>query len=198
MHGVIIMLLVGVVSSVQADIYLSQASNGTITLTNLPRNGQRYQQVFSEPTRASVPHPVSSSHLVDHQPFAEQIKQAAEDYDLPTALLHAVIRHESNYDPAALSPKGAAGLMQLMPDTARELGVENVWDPEANIQGGARYLKGLMTRFDQDMSLALAAYNAGPGAVIKNGLMIPPYAETQRYVPRVLDEYHRLLRHSAP
>jgi len=107
------------------------------------------------------------------------------------ALLHAVIQVESGYDPKARSHKGAAGLMQLMPETAKQLGVGDVWDPAANIRGGARYLKQLLQRFDNDFALAVAAYNAGPEAVSKAG-RVPPYAETQRYVPSVLENYRRL------
>ncbi|UVJ41937.1 lytic transglycosylase domain-containing protein [Pseudomonas sp. LS1212] len=111
---------------------------------------------------------------------------------LPAALLHAVIQAESRYNPKARSDKGAAGLMQLMPGTARELGVSNVLDPASNIQGGARYLKRLMVMFDNDMALALAAYNAGPAAVLRRGRVIPPFSETQRYVPSVLRTYRAL------
>lgn len=127
------------------------------------------------------------------RPYAQEVSQAAASNDLPEALLHAVIRIESGYNPSARSVKGAAGLMQLMPDTARDMGVTNVWDPRANIQGGARYLKQLMVMFGNDVSLAVAAYNAGPAAVSKRGNVIPPFAETQRYVPDVLRDYHRLL-----
>ncbi len=86
----------------------------------------------------------------------------------------------------------AGGLMQLMPDTAREMGVKDVYDPKANIQGGAKYLKRLLTLFDNDIALAVAAYNAGPQAVLSRGGVIPPFAETQRYVPDVLRQYRRL------
>jgi soluble lytic murein transglycosylase-like protein len=106
--------------------------------------------------------------------------------------LSAVIQHESNFDPKAKSPKGAGGLMQLMPDTAREMGVTDVYDPQSNIQGGAKYLKRMMTLFDNDIALAVAAYNAGPQAVLSRGGVIPPFAETQRYVPSVLRQYRRL------
>ncbi|MNZ61574.1 Soluble lytic murein transglycosylase precursor [compost metagenome] len=117
---------------------------------------------------------------------------AATANELPAALLHAVIKTESSYNARATSPKGARGLMQLMPATAREMGVTNVYDPKANIQGGARYLKRLMTMFDNDIRLAVAAYNAGPQAVLSRGNVVPPFAETQRYVPSVLNQYRRL------
>jgi soluble lytic murein transglycosylase-like protein len=138
------------------------------------------------------------SMTASQRPYAQEVSQAAASNGLPEALLHAVIRIESGYNPSARSVKGAAGLMQLMPDTAREMGVTNVWDPRSNIQGGARYLKQLMVMFGNDVSLAVAAYNAGPAAVSKSGNVIPPFAETQRYVPDVLRDYHRLLGDASP
>jgi len=111
------------------------------------------------------------------------IREAAEATGVSADLLHAVIRAESDYDPACRSHAGAMGLMQLMPGTARSLGVGDPWDPAQNVLGGARYLREQLDRFG-DVSLALAAYNAGPGAVGRYG-GVPPYAETQRYVERV-------------
>ncbi|MBL8506532.1 MAG: lytic transglycosylase domain-containing protein, partial [Methylobacillus glycogenes] len=104
-----------------------------------------------------------------------------------------VIKTESDYQPQARSPRGAQGLMQLMPATARQLGVSNPRDPAQNILAGARYLQQLRQQFNDNLPLALAAYNAGPAAVLRHGNTIPPYAETQAYVPRVMQEYQRLL-----
>ncbi len=187
-----LLLALAVSAEAGADVFVGRTRDGTLILTNLPRSGQQYQQVFrgDKQTRAAASPPATQT--LAERPFAQQVARAAEENGLPPELLHAVIRHESNYDPKALSPRGAAGLMQLMPATATELGVPDVWDPAANIEGGARYLKGLLTRFDQDLSLALAAYNAGPGAVLSNGRTIPPYPETQLYVPRVMHEFQRL------
>jgi soluble lytic murein transglycosylase-like protein len=106
-------------------------------------------------------------------------------------LLRAVIEVESDFDADARSPKGALGLMQLMPATARSLGVANAREPAANVNAGARYLKDLLARYGNDVPLALAAYNAGPQAVRSSG-GIPRFAETQAYVPRVLLRYHKL------
>jgi soluble lytic murein transglycosylase-like protein len=123
--------------------------------------------------------------------FAPLVRAAARTHGLPEALLHAVIETESGFDAAAVSPAGALGLMQLMPATARALQVRDARDPAANIDGGARYLKDLLARFGNDLALALAAYNAGPGAVQRSG-GIPRIPETQAYVPRVIARYHAL------
>jgi soluble lytic murein transglycosylase-like protein len=123
--------------------------------------------------------------------FAPLVLAAANANGLPAALLQAVIEVESDFNPAAVSPKGALGLMQLMPETARLLRVRDARDPASNIDGGARYLKELLGRFGNDLALALAAYNAGPMAVQRSGA-IPRYAETQRYVPKVIARYHVL------
>ncbi|WP_328485116.1 lytic transglycosylase domain-containing protein [Methylobacillus arboreus] len=125
-------------------------------------------------------------------PYQEIIASAAQANSLEPALLHAVIKAESGYRPLAVSSRGAKGLMQLMPATARQLGVINIDDPAQNIQAGARYLSLLQQQFNGDISLALAAYNAGPGAVARHGNTIPPYAETQAYVPKVLQAYRQL------
>lgn len=185
----------------QADVYLSKGPDGNIIISNVKRAGRDVQRVFHEPVSpppfqavgTSLAGTDEKSMTASQRPYAQEVSQAAASNDLPEALLHAVIRIESGYNPSARSVKGAAGLMQLMPDTAREMGVTNVWDPSANIQGGARYLKQLMVMFGNDVSLAVAAYNAGPAAVSKRGNVIPPFAETQRYVPDVLRDYHRLL-----
>ena len=114
------------------------------------------------------------------------ICNAARKYDLPTSLIRGVIKAESNFQVNAVSAAGAQGLMQLMPGTAKELGVDKPFDIEQNIDGGARYLKKMLDSFDGDIKVALAAYNAGPGAVAKYGGQIPPYTETERYIDRVL------------
>jgi soluble lytic murein transglycosylase-like protein len=126
----------------------------------------------------------------NRQRFAPDINRVAAQHRLEPALLHAVISAESAYNPWAVSPKGAMGLMQLMPGTADRFGVGNPYDPVANMQGGARYLRWLLDQFN-DTRLAVAAYNAGEGAVQRYGNQIPPYRETQNYVVKVLGYYQQ-------
>ena len=121
----------------------------------------------------------------------ELVATVAARHDLSPQLIHAVIKTESNYNPYAISPKGALGLMQLMPSTARRFSVDHVFDPQENIEGGARYLKYLLELYNGDYPLALAAYNAGEAAVAKyNG--IPPFPETQNYVVQVKNNLDKL------
>ena len=119
------------------------------------------------------------------------VREAARRHRLDEALLMALIEVESGFRADALSPAGAIGLMQLMPQTARRFGVADPWQPLANLDGGARYLRHLLGLFDGDLRLALAGYNAGEGSVLAAGRRIPPFKETQAYVPAVLDR----LRH---
>lgn len=182
------LLLTGVV---HADVFVSRDANGGYVLSNVHRPGRHYERVIPDAAVAQVSIE-QQPRMTAAQPYAELVSAAAVANQLPVALLHAVIQHESGNDPAATSAKGAGGLMQLMPGTAREMGVTDVHDPKANIQGGAKYLKRLMTLFDNDVALALAAYNAGPQAVLSRGRVIPPFAETQRYVPSVMRHYRRL------
>ena len=120
--------------------------------------------------------------------YAAIIKKAANTYDVPEKLIAAVMKQESNFNPTVVSQAGAQGLMQLMPKTAQYLGVSNAFDPEQNIMAGAKYLRQMLDKFDNDPTLALAAYNAGPSRVTKyDG--IPPFKETQNYVKKVMNYY---------
>jgi hypothetical protein len=131
--------------------------------------------------------------LLDRVPYGAYIVEAADRYRIDSLLLASVVEAESGFDAGAVSPQGAQGLMQLMPTTAASYGAPEVADPRANVRAGARYLRYLLGCFDDDLELALAAYNAGPAAVRKHG-GIPPYRETRAYVERVLANYVRLHR----
>ena len=125
----------------------------------------------------------------DVRRFAPIVARAARVHGVDEALVHAVIFAESSYDPEAVSPAGASGLMQLMPATAAQYGVRDLFDPAQNVSGGVRLLRDLLRQFDGNMELALAAYNAGAGAVIRAGNRVPPRPETVAYVPKVIDYY---------
>ncbi len=146
---------------------------------------ERFQSVLQAETDSSKPQTRTGfkGGPSDYDPI---IKRAAETYNMDFSLIKAVIDAESSFNPEAVSSAGAQGLMQLMPATAKALGVTDSFNPVENIMGGARYLKGLLERFDNNESLALAAYNAGPGRVKQYG-GIPPFKETQTYVSRVLE-----------
>ncbi|HOO57548.1 MAG TPA: lytic transglycosylase domain-containing protein [bacterium] len=133
-----------------------------------------------------MPGTFSSVNMNNKVSYDNLISKASKDYGVKEDLLRAVINAESGFNPSAISEKGAMGLMQLMPNTAKELNVTNPFDPGQNIDGGARYLKAMLDRFGGDEKLALSAYNAGPKAVeTYNG--IPPYKETENYVKRILE-----------
>ena len=163
-------------------------------LSNIP-DDRRYRLIQGH--AVTVPPQGAVTRPLNQRPFQEHVSQASAETGLDAALLHAVISVESGYNQAAVSGKGASGLMQLMPLTAKRYGLRNPFDPAENISAGARYLKDLLALFDNNLELALAAYNAGENAVIRHGRQIPPYAETRRYVPLVVAHYRRLSGQSA-
>ena len=171
-----------------AEIYRYVDSNGTVHLTDKPPH-DGYQLIQINPKKTLASRINFRDKEANRKRFSGKIAEVANQYDVPEALLHAVISIESVYDPDATSRAGAVGLMQLMPATARRYGVYNRRNPAANLNGGTRYLKDLLIRFDNDIELALAGYNAGETAVEKYGNQIPPYDETQEYVRKVLKLY---------
>lgn len=182
----------GLIQPAAAGIYTFTDVNGVMHFTNVPSYA-RYagmKQVAYLPERPAR----RTARRTNPQRFNSLVEQAAREHEVDEALLRAVIAVESNYDPNAVSHRGAVGLMQLMPQTARRYGVTNLYDPAQNIRGGARYLRDLMRRFNNDLDLTLAAYNAGENAIAQHGNRIPPYRETLAYVPRVLDFYRQYRR----
>lgn len=162
----------------EAAMYSYVDQHGRMHFTNVPAD-PRYREVpgFEAIRGASA-----------GGRYGSFIRTAAERYSLDPELIRAIIKVESDFNPYAVSEKGAMGLMQLMPATAAELGVFNPFDPWSNIDAGTRYLKRLITKFDGNIHLALAAYNAGPTVVAKNNA-VPPYAETHKYIKKVFDRY---------
>ena len=180
-------------ASVEAQVYKWVDENGVITFSNIAPPSDRVYQVLRFPCYASDPKCRSVSWdkvPLNTQAYRREIQSAASFNALEESLIRAIIHAESAYQPDARSPKGAQGLMQLMPETAAELDVADPFDPADNIDGGARYLAQLLSEFDGDLDLAAAAYNAGPNAVYEYG-GIPPYDETREYVRRVKILYKR-------
>lgn len=205
---------VGAIEIAHADVYKYVDTGGNVYFTDTPLKGSRYRlewhreskklarEVETRPSQRKLPQfttaqatprpraqPPSATLSKRRANYSYLIAANARRYGLSPGLLHAVIRAESAYNPDAVSPAGAQGMMQLMPGTAARYKVSDSFNPVENVRGGAAYLRDLLDMFDQDLRLALAGYNAGEGAVKKYGRKIPPYAETQAYVRKVLDYY---------
>ena len=177
--------LTGWMSLAGADVYKCVTADGQVYYAD-ERKSACYRLIIRTPK----PRPPAGKKILARRRarFAPLIDRVARKYALDPRLLHAVIRAESAYDPKAVSPKGAVGLMQLLPQTARRYGINDPHDPRANLEAGARYRRDLLALFG-DVKLAVAAYNAGEAAVRKYGNRIPPYRETRRYVARVMQFY---------
>ena len=184
-----------------ADLYGYVDEKGVAHLSPVPLHEGYYlfkkepEPVQNEPAAVIPAFPLPAAARTAHinpahrKQYAPMVTAVARKYKLDVALLHAVITVESGYNPNAQSPRGAIGLMQLMPETATRYAVKNIWDPGDNLSGGAQYLRDLLVLFNNNVSLALAAYNAGEAAVVQAGNQIPPFSETRSYVPRVLAHY---------
>jgi soluble lytic murein transglycosylase-like protein len=171
-----------VASNAQADVFVYKDGDGVQHFTTVPGDRRRF--------RPHVAARAGAGGAGRYTRFDAWIAEAAALYQVPVALVRAIIRCESDYDPKALSPAGAQGLMQLMPETAKRLKVVDVWDPRENILGGARLLRELAHEFNGDLVLTVAAYNAGDASVVRFG-GVPPYPETREYVSAVTRYFRR-------
>ncbi len=183
-----------------ADIYQYVDENGVLHFTNVNGGGKHHKLVKSEarnsrqtaapaPSKARPAAAPPSSRADIPAAYLDLINSACDRHGVDPSLVHAIVKVESDYNPGALSQKGAMGLMQLMPQTAVNMNIKNSFDPAENIDGGVKYLKYLIDRYEGNLSLALAAYNSGETAVKRWGT-IPPYKETQDYVKRILLIYN--------
>lgn len=183
----------------RADIYQFIDENGVVHFTNVSGGGKNHKKVRSEPESVpaskpstlapSSPASVTASVISIPTAYLDIINLACDRHGVDPLLVHAIVKVESDFNPYALSRKGAMGLMQLMPQTAVEMNVKNSFSPHENIEGGVKYLRYLMDRYEGNLSLALAAYNAGENSVKRWGT-IPPFKETKHYVDRILKIYN--------
>ncbi len=177
----------------RADVFSYTDAQGVVHFSNVPVDG-RYRLLIASPERRAEE---SKNWLIKSATYDSLIESAAFANTVNPALVRALIVVESGFNPRAVSKRGAIGLMQLRPETARRYGVSNIYDPAQNIRAGTRYLSDLMTLYDSDTELALAAYNAGEAAVARYGGHIPPFKETLQYVPNVLKIYRALVAREA-
>jgi soluble lytic murein transglycosylase-like protein len=195
LHCTVALFLVGAGETARADIYSFVDSAGVTHFTNVPVDG-RYRLLLATPPAERKARP--ENWLAKSSEFDRLIERAARSHAVRPELVRAVILVESAFNPHAVSSRGAVGLMQLLPATARRYGVADAFDPEQNITAGVHYLRDLLTRYGNNLELTLAAYNAGEDAVERYGHSIPPFAETRHYVPTVLRIYRSLLSQPRP
>jgi soluble lytic murein transglycosylase-like protein len=184
----------------RADVYRSLDADAPTVLTDVPPTEGRWEHIVTDEAAPVAAAQANDGQGEDSRPrpvdnrlnYARYIQAAAVANNVDAALIRAVITAESGYNPSAVSRAGAVGLMQLMPETASRYNVTDLHDPEQNIHGGTRYLRDLLTMFNNDLRLAIAAYNAGEQAVMKYRNRIPPYRETLAYVPKVMKFYANL------
>ena len=183
-------LTLALARAADAQIFVYKDAYGRTFFSDTPQHEgfARYQPKSEYEVRTASLSPNVSSRLT--RAYDPAIRRASRQHGVSAALVKAVIAAESGFDPGAVSRRGAQGLMQLMPDTARDLGVDDALDPWQNIDGGTRYLGQMIARFPGELTLAVAAYNAGPEAVTRHG-GVPPYDETRSYVSRVLRLYKK-------
>ena len=190
-HLIVILSILIVASPAYADIYSYRDENGVLNFTNIPPNNTHYKVriAYKEHKHTASPKTVFYQPANHPETLSPKLKaivdHVARDYAVDKSLVKAMIHAESDFDANAVSPKGALGLMQLMPETAERYGVRDVFDPEQNIIGGVHYLHDLLETFDNNVRLAVAAYNAGKKAVLQYG-GVPPYPETTQYVDKVM------------
>jgi hypothetical protein len=186
--GTLAFLTITTTEAVYDDIYKYVDNEGVLHLTNVPSNpNAKYVLILKEKR-------ILFQSDIDVNKFDHIISNAAKKFRIEPALIKAIIKAESNFNHEAISPVGAKGLMQLMPATAYALQVENVFHPENNIEGGARYLRYLLNTYRGNLELTLAAYNAGESAVTKYNNNVPPYRETRNYIKRVRSYYKEFSR----
>ncbi len=178
-------LLAAVSRPADAQIFSWMDGSGSLIISNVPQGANLGIASGEAPPETAAPRTARVAGPVRSRSFDELIDEHASRQGVRKDLVKAVIQVESGFNPRAVSNKGAVGLMQLMPGTARQLGVANPFDPSENVRGGVAYLRQLLDRYNGDERLALAAYNAGPGAVDSHGQTVPPYRETRDYVSKV-------------
>jgi len=180
---------------VLAMLCVGVTGNCMINRDQVPLSALREPTIEAPLAETKKASPSASPSIAPKFKYDQTVEDVAHTYGLDSALLYAVILVESGSNPKAISKKGASGLMQLMPSIAKHYGVVDLLDPVQNLHGGARYLRDMLILFNNDVSLAVAAYNAGETAVVRYGNHIPPYRETMNYVPRVLNFYRECQEH---